>query len=147
MKEKSSPDVLIYNKNKEGLVKVDVYALAGAGSPKDLIDNEPIDTIMVPSDFMKPSIVPIKIKGESMEPTIYEGAVVGIDKEDKEIISGKIYAVWLPYEGAVIKRIFIDIDKVILKSDNISFPEISLPFKELDDNFILGRVKWIIQRL
>ena len=86
-----------------------------------------------------------------MAPTILDGAIVGVDRNDRQLVSGEIYAVWVPYEGAVIKRLFMELDKVIIRSDNHVFPEFSIPYQELEesrrDNFILGRVKWIVQKL
>lgn len=131
----------------ERFAKVNIYSLAGAGGPRELTEIGPIDTIILPKEFVRPSIVPIKIQGESMEPNIYDGAIVGVDKEDRQLISGKVYAVWLPYEGAVIKRLYIDAEKITLKSDNPLFPTYSIAIKEIPDNLILGRVKWVIQKL
>ncbi|MDI6801671.1 MAG: S24 family peptidase, partial [Thermodesulfovibrionales bacterium] len=71
-----------------------------------------------------------------------------LDKEDREIISGKIYAVWLPNEGAVLRRIFTDIDKIILKPDNPSFPVIPILPEDIKRKTpILGRLKWVMQLL
>lgn len=135
----------------EGLSKVGVFSLAGAGSPKELTEHEPIESIWLPKEFSTPDLMPVKVRGMSMYPTIWDGAIVGVNKNDRAIISGEIYAIWIPYEGAVIKRLYMDVDKVILKSDNQAFPEMSIAYKELEaahgDNFILGRVKWIIQKL
>ncbi|MCH8030009.1 MAG: helix-turn-helix domain-containing protein [Candidatus Dadabacteria bacterium] len=129
--------------------KINIYALAGAGDAKDLEGLEPIDSIVLPVEFSFPSLVALKIRGESMEPTIYDGAVVGVDREDKHIINGKIYAVWIPYEGAVIKRVFIDPEKIILRSDNSRFPTSSYKMSELRDreNIIIGRASWVVQKL
>ena len=127
--------------------KLDVFTLAGAGSPKDLTEYEPIDTIWMPASFAGPSIVPVKVRGDSMYPLIHNGAIVGVDREDRQIISGEIYAVWLPNEGAVIKRLFMGFDRVELKSENPIHPTLLIPLKELDEHFLLGRVKWVIQRM
>lgn len=129
-----------------------VYSLAEARTSKELTDNKPIDIIAVPSDFSRPSIVPVKVDGMSMYPTIWPNAILGIDTSDKQIVSGEIYALWMPHEGAIIKRLFISFDKVIIKSDNSSFPTFEIPLSEINtgaygDNFILGRVEWIIQSI
>ncbi len=131
--------------------RVDVFTLAGAGSPKLLTEYEPIESIWLPLEFTGPNIVPVKIRGQSMYPTIWDGALVGVDTGDKVVISGEIYAIWIPYEGAVVKRLFMEFDRVMVKSDNPQFPTLSIPYKELEagghgDNFILGRVKWVIQK-
>jgi transcriptional regulator with XRE-family HTH domain len=130
----------------EGYVKSDVYLLGGAGAPYALTSQEPIDTIFLPQKFLKPSIVPIQIAGRSMEPILLNGAFVGVDKTERKVVSGEVYAVYLPYEGTVVKRLYMSTDHVILKSDNPSFPELSIPIDKIDpDNFILGRVKWVLQ--
>jgi hypothetical protein len=132
----------------EGFVKISVYSLAGAGNARELASHEPITLICIPKDFYQPSIKPVIIQGDSMYPTILDGAIVGVAENDKKIISGKIYAVYLPYEGAVIKRLFVDKEKVILKPDNILFPTTEIPFIEIqNDNFLLGRVRWVVQKL
>ena len=127
--------------------RVDVFAFAGAGNPTEPSEYESIDQMFIPNRFWKASILPVRVWGKSMEPTIMDGATVGIDREDKWIVSGEVYAVWLPYEGAVVKRIFLDTEKLTLKSDNLNFPDIFVPLQKLDDNFIQGRVKWVIQQL
>ena len=129
--------------------KIDVYTMAGAGGGRDLENYEPIDSIILPSSFDTPSLVAIKIRGESMEPTIYDGAIVGIDREDRQIINGKVYAVWIPYEGSVVKRVFIDHEKVSLKTANNNFPTFSIPFSNIRDreNIIIGRAVCVVQHL
>lgn len=138
----------IYN---EDVVRVDIFSLAGAGHPKVLTEYEPIESIYLPRNFSGPSIVPVKVQGQSMYPTIWDGALVGIDREDRNIVSGELYAVWIPYEGAVVKRLFMEMDRVMVKSDNPIHPTLSILYKDLEmeghgDNFILGRVKWVIQK-
>lgn len=127
-------------------VQMHVYAMAGAGMPQTLSDYDPIETLNLPSRFAKPNISPIKIEGRSMEPMIVNGAIVGVDRDDLHVVSGEIYAVWLPYEGAVVKRLYMGANSIILKSDNPNFPEITIPVPEIgQDHLILGRVKWVLQ--
>lgn len=131
----------------EKFLKADVYSFAGAGNFIDLTEYQPIDSIIIPAMFYSDSIVLVKISGHSMEPLIYDGAIVGIDKNDRQFVSGEIYAVWLPYEGAVIKRLYVMKDNIILRSENKNFPDISIPFKDIEsDGFIIGRLKWVIQK-
>ncbi len=134
--------------NADDFARVNVYAMAGAGDGRDFENMEPIDSIVLPSDYSYPGLIAIKVRGESMEPTIYDGAIVGVDSEDKQIVNGKVYAVWIPYEGAVIKRVFIDHEKIILESDNKRFPRSTIPLGEIRDreNIIIGRVTWVVQK-
>ena len=132
--------------DQERYSEVGVYALAGAGPARDLVEHEPIEMIVIPKSFWKPSIVAIKVRGRSMEPLILDGAYLGIDRDERWIISGEIYAVWIPYEGAVIKRLYIDPERITLRSDNKDFPEFSILVKEASAEMILGRVKWVLQQ-
>ncbi len=138
---KENPD----SYGKKDFNEVGVYALAGTGPGRELVEHEPIEVIVVPRSFWRPSMVAIKVRGRSMEPLILDGAYIGVDREDRWIISGEIYAVWIPYEGAVIKRLYIDPERITLRSDNPGFPEFSILAKEASQEMILGRVKWVLQ--
>jgi phage repressor protein C with HTH and peptisase S24 domain len=133
----------------DGGVKLQVYVTGGAGDPHELIPTDPIEEIVVPKGFYSPSIVPVKIDGRSMERTLRDGAVVGVDREDKRLVNGELYAVWLPYQGTVIKRLYMDDKKILLQSDNEEFRirDIEVDLSGLDENFIQGRVKWVVQAL
>ena len=129
----------------EKFINVSSSAFAEAGNQKELECQKRPD--IFPEDFFSPSITALKVYGHGMEPTIFDGAHVGVDTQDKRIISGEVYAVQMLQEGIVIKRVYIDMKKLILRSDNPLFPESSIPFEKLSENFILGRVKWVIQKL
>jgi SOS-response transcriptional repressor LexA len=134
--------------DKSKYKQLPVYAYAGAGKFIDLTEIEPIDTILIPKEYANSgSLAVVKVVGKSMEPIIHEGAYIGVDKDNRNFISGNIYAVYLPFEGAVIKKVFTDIKNVILKSENKEFPDIVIPLKNIDkDNFIIGTVKWVLQK-
>lgn len=129
--------------------RVDVYHMAGAGNPVSLIGGEPIDTIYIMKRLLANHIVVVKVRGHSMEPSIMSGAYVGVDTNDKNVISGEIYAIWIHGEGAVVKRLHIDVEqKVHIISDNTDsrrFPIMIKSFQELDEHFVLGRIRWVIQ--
>ncbi len=129
------------------LVEVKVFALAGAGDPRGLVAGEPIETLVVPKEFAANHILPVRVEGASMEPTLNDGATVGVDTRDTRIVSGKVYAVWLDYEGAVVKRVFVEPERVVLKSDNPLFPSSHVALKDAPEHFVMGRVKWVIQKL
>ncbi len=135
---------------RDEFARIPVFTLAGAGAPKDISEYEPIETITLPGDFTGPGIVTVKVRGQSMEPTVWDGAVTGVNTMVQNIVSGDIYAFWLPYEGAVIKRVFVGYERLILRSDNPNFPPIELPRKELeaggDIYRLLGRVDWVVQK-
>ncbi|TAN59833.1 hypothetical protein EPN18_09770 [bacterium] len=129
------------------LVEVQVFALAGAGDPRKLTTGEPIETLILPKEFMLNYILPVRVEGDSMTPTLNDGATVGIDTHDIKITSGKVYVVWLDYEGAVIKRVFVEPERIVLKSDNPLFPPSYIALRDAPEHFVMGRVKWVIQKL
>lgn len=132
----------------EGLTPLPVYAVAGAGPAWDDEEIEPKFYIAVPKQYITKRISTLLVSGESMSPTILDNAVVGVNRDSAEIIQGKIYAVRLPYEGIVVKRIYLDHAKkcFILRSDNKNgeFPDIEISFDE-GDTFIYGQVEWVLQ--
>lgn len=82
-----------------------------------------------------------------MEPTIMNGSHVGVDIAEKEIISGQLYAVYIPHEGIVVKRIWIGPELVKIASDNPAAPDHDMMNERINwDTFVQGRVKWTLQR-
>lgn len=135
--------------NPEDVVVMQVYITGGAGAPYEFIPSEPIEEIILPRAFYTKSIIPVKVRGRSMERTLRDGAVVGVDRSDRQIVNGELFAVWLPYQGTVIKRLYLDNKKILLQSDNEEFRsrDIEVALDEVDENFVQGRVKWAIQML
>ena len=67
--------------------------------------------------YVPERLIAIDVKGESMEPSLYEGDVVVINTADTAPVSGEVYAV--NYEGeAVIKRMIREAGNWYLTSDN-----------------------------
>ncbi|MBI5560111.1 MAG: helix-turn-helix transcriptional regulator [Deltaproteobacteria bacterium] len=125
---------------------VEVYSMAGSGRPAEFPKGEPVGVISIPKRDSMEGIVAVRVEGEGMSPNILDGATVGINTKDRHLISGKLYAVWLDYEGVTIKRVFVYPDRIVLKPDNPTFPETAVPTANIGAEFIIGRVKWVFQR-
>lgn len=124
-----------------------VRAMAGAGHPHCIDQLEPIGHITLDKSYDGPNIQVLQIRGNSMEPTIMDNSHVGIDVTDKEVISGQMYAVFIPYEGIVVKRIWIGPETVRIASDNPTAPDHELLTERINwETFVQGRVKWTVQR-
>jgi len=121
---------------------IPVYSVVGAGPKLNITEAEPIEWVPVPEEYARNDIIAIKVRGESMHPIIPDGAVVGIDIEDKHIVSGQIYCVWRDYEGMVLRRVFVRAGYIILKPENPIFPEESIPPEEIE-SLIVGKFKWV----
>ncbi len=133
----------------EEFVRVDVFDAAAtgrAGGPEEFPTGEPVDVVYIPKSDYRKDTVALRLEGDGMSPNILDKATVGVDRSDKRLVSGRLYAVWLDYEGVTIKRVFVYPGRVVLKPDNPTFPETAIPTGEKTENFIIGRVKWVFQR-
>ena len=79
----------------------------------------------------------IEVVGDSMEPTIENGAVILVDFQRTTRRRDKVFAVRYA-DGPVVKRLRHDKDGWWLDSDNVMYP--SMPW--LRDAAVLGQVMW-----
>lgn len=67
--------------------------------------------------FVASDLLAITVRGESMEPSLYEGDVIIVNTADRKMVDGSVYAV--NYEGeVVVKRMQRDSGMWWLTSDN-----------------------------
>lgn len=125
---------------------VPVYSTEGA--PNGDETGKPVSRLNIPQSFAGSGIFVVRIDSSSMEPCILKDAFVGIDGTKRRVASGELYGVRLPYEGLVIKRIYMDSQngRLLLRSENPALPEVTLPVDGHED-YIAGRVAWVLQRL
>lgn len=93
----------------------------------------------------KKDLVAVRVKGKSMEPTLSDRSIVCIDRTQKTITNGAIYAVSL-HDGSVVKRVFKNRKTLQLVSDNPD-PKyrqaIILNLNEMEGrNPVVGKVIW-----
>ena len=83
-------------------------------------------------------------RGNSMEPTIFGGDALLIDKTKKDINDGRIYCI--RYEGQLLTKRLQKLSRTKIKiiSDNKDYDAIIIDFeKEIDIDFeIIGEVRW-----
>lgn len=129
----------------ENLPRIPVIGATGAGDGVELFSADPEYWLPVLPQYAKPKVIGLIVEGDSMEPTIHKGAVVGIIPYDGSINEGGIYLVQRPPFGRTIKRIKMGEDeRIILHSDNPSYAPTPVPFEGYE-KIILGRVIWIWQ--
>ena len=83
----------------------------------------------------------LKVKGDSMSPTIWDGDLILVNRAyQSAILSGKVYAFFI--DGDIrVKRLIQKLNgNLILRSDNPDFPEEELPAEERDRFKMIGRV-------
>lgn len=102
-------------------------------------------TTTVPSHWLerngynRENLIAIRVRGESMEPTLYEDDLVVINTADKKPVDGAVFAV--NYEGEpVVKRMERDAGEWWLKSDNPDQRKYSRKICRGDACLIIGRV-------
>lgn len=83
-------------------------------------------------------LLAIEVKGESMEPNLYEGDLIVINTADTRLVNGEVYAV--NYEGeAVVKRMIREGGQWYLCSDNPA-PKFGRRVCRGSDCIVIGRV-------
>lgn len=132
----------------EGMVPIDVFAVAGAGPAWSIQESEPVYSITAPPAFAQQLTFALLVDGESMYPTIKNGSVVGITN-DSHFRQNEIFAVSIPYEGMAIKRVAIDHETghYVLRSDNPDkekYNDVRISIEEAP-HLLVGRVVWVWQ--
>lgn len=130
----------------DNLVRVPVCAFSGAGNAVLYDDLEALHDIFIPSSYAYNDMKTLQILGDSMNPTIKDGAYIGVIKET-ELHIGKIYLVYQPPFGYVTKRIYQNENReIVLRSDNKEYVDITVPYEGYND-IIVGRVVWVLQHI
>lgn len=128
--------------------RVTVYAMARTESETGAWMREGQETIPLLEALNRSNLLVVKMDNASMEPVIRRNAYVGIDCDDTRLRSGEIYALDIPGEGLVIKRVVRDLEKqrLAILADNPSHQGQYLP---LDNPGVtpIGKAVWVIQEL
>lgn len=106
----------------------DIELSAGPGCVADA--DRPVGTITVSKSLVPPSvwaardrIVGVRVRGDSMEPTLTSGDVVGVDTTRAALVSGAIYAIRTGDE-LLVKRVERRLNgDVVVISDNSRYRE------------------------
>lgn len=129
----------------ESLPRIPVMGGTGAGDDVEIFQSAPAYWISVlPQYKTSEQLIGLVVYGDSMEPTIHKGAVVGVIPFDGTFNEGGIYLVQRPPFGRTIKRVKLQGGQLVLLSDNAAYEPDPLPFEGYED-IILGRVVWVWQ--
>lgn len=133
---------------QEKLTTIGIYEVAGAGPGWDIAQYTPICIISIPPAFAHKADFAFIVKGESMHPTIKDGAIIGV-KRDVDFVNNEVYAIQVPYEGLSIKRVFIDYksEEYVIRSDNPDkekYGDIKISMPTAPD-LIIGKAVWLWQ--
>lgn len=107
-----------------------------------------IESIEISEKLYRPTLLVVRMEDAGMEPVIRRQAYVGLDRDDVTVRSGEIYALDIPGEGLIIKRVERDSvgERLRLVSASPRHAERSLPLGD-PDYLVIGRIIWVIQDL
>ncbi|GCD76671.1 hypothetical protein JCM31826_01530 [Thermaurantimonas aggregans] len=126
-----------------GVPLIPAEALAGYGAGELVITEHMIEHRYVIPEFRSATCI-IRVKGDSMSPTYLPGDMIAIKKIDaKTFIQWNKPHVLDTVQGILIKRVLQSESGYILRSDNPSYPDITVPSKEVYNMYlILGLIRF-----
>lgn len=128
-------------------MRLPVWVPSGASGPRGLASATRAGHVVVSADMAGPDIVALKVSSDAMSPTVVPGAVVGVDASERAISSAGIYAVWTAQEGVVLRRVFAEPGKVVLRADNPIYPSVEFRSQKAIRDAVMGRMRWSIQSI
>ncbi|SBW05133.1 putative phage repressor [uncultured delta proteobacterium] len=144
-------EAALYSDANAKNVVVSVYSMQPCPGPDQECNghngHKVVGKLSVPLSLAGDGVKVFLLDSTGMEPLIRKGAHIGVDTTQKQIVSGELYAVTLPYEGVGIKRVFPDSAKAqaLLRAENPLHPEVSLPLETLGE-VIFGRIVWALNK-
>lgn len=129
----------------DDLVRIPVMIECGAGGPRDVFDGEVKKWIEILPKFNRSGMRAVEVVGDSMEPTIQHGALIGVMPFEGTLREGGIYLCRLEYFGLVCKRVRAAGPKGLrLISDNPAYEPMDIPPSDCE-GLIVGEVVWCLQ--
>ena len=108
----------------------------------------PAGRLAVPGSLHREGLMVFQMHGDNMIPLLPQNAHFGVDSADQDMISGKMYALFAPHEGVIVRKLFLDGEQeaYLLRSESAQYPETRLTPQQFKKR-LLGRVIWIMQEL
>ena len=130
----------VHNMYGDRYVEVPVFAVKGEYDLMELAKFEPMDTIMIPAELYQEGFIVIHNKGDAMEKLVMDGSKVVIDTTSREIVSGSIYALRIPWEGCILRECHSEPHGLLLRPHNRNYPLTTLSWDEFDPEMVIGKV-------
>ncbi|WP_191601417.1 LexA family transcriptional regulator [Marinomonas algicola] len=148
--EAQTDKIQVIPKEEDGYCHVPQYSIEASAGQGALIEAETIDQHLAfkESWLRRSGINPINLiamyaRGDSMEPTIFSGDSLVIDKTRDTVTSdGGVYVI--NYDGELfVKRVQKQLDGLVaITSDNKNYQPMTIPVESLSKLQIIGRVVW-----
>jgi len=111
------------------------YVHAGLG-----VFNEPEELLMVTIEEARKAHYAMKVKGRSMEPTLFEGDYIGVRQQSVATTGDIVVALVDEFDEVTVKRLKQIATEIILIPDNPEFPSYSSRHHQIK---IVGKVTWV----
>lgn len=122
-----------------------VYSMRAYDKGKE--EPRPTHAITLPAAFLEKDLIVMEVEDATMEPGIRKGAYVGIRQREKHFASGDVFALTMPLEGTILRRVYLESDhgSVVLKAEGDQCPPLSLTLTGFTRRAV-GRMAWMMQR-
>lgn len=141
----------VIGRDFDPIPRYDVFLAAGSGSLND--ESTPVEHLAFSKAWLtRMKIEPgmaalLSVKGESMQPSLFEGDLVLVDRNRFAVQSGKLYAFVDGNDGARVKRLrLFGSAGLVIQSDNPSneFADEERSGQDMQDvlDNIIGEVVW-----
>jgi phage repressor protein C with HTH and peptisase S24 domain len=134
----------------DGYCHISQYSIEASAGQGALVEAETIDQHLAfkeswlrKSGINPSNLIAIYARGDSMEPTIFSGDSLVIDKTMNTVTSdGGVYVI--NYDGELfVKRVQKQLDGLVaITSDNKNYQPMTIPLEGLSKLKIIGRVVW-----
>jgi phage repressor protein C with HTH and peptisase S24 domain len=134
----------------DGYCHISQYSIEASAGQGALVEAETIDQHLAfkeswlrKSGINPSNLIAIYARGDSMEPTIFSGDSLVIDKTMNTVTSdGGVYVI--NYDGELfVKRVQKQLDGLVaITSDNRNYQPMTIPLEGLSKLKIIGRVVW-----
>lgn len=142
-----NPDFVVNSPRCEKLTTV--YSMRGdyTKEPFSVTSLQPVGKITIPKNYAGNGIIVLEVDNDAASPTIRRGSHVGVNTVAKYPVSGVLFAVLIPYEGVVLRKLFWKQDEncFILRAENPEHPEMQIQVEQI--KYILGRLVWVMQEV
>lgn len=104
------------------------------------------DHMVLPQSLLGEGMLVFHVHTGGMEPTLRKEGCVGVSTLQRHLISGEVYALFMPHEGVAFRRIVQDSESglFLLCFDQAGLPHTRMPIKALQTR-ILGKAMWTLQ--
>lgn len=124
--------------NRE-LIIASVYSIENADQ-LDFSDIDPVGSVVLPREMLSDHGIVIRVSGDSMEKLLMKGANALIDTNEKDIVSGSIYAFKIPHEGNIVRECYSEPKGLSLRPYNKNYPTAQVQWEDFNPDMIIGKV-------